>query len=354
VAALRRASVAALAAAGLLLAAGTIDAAAPPFYTCPAGLVATGSDDPLANGSNCAFWLLDRIPSGDAGTSLPGLDVLPVWKQTQGQGVTVAVLDSGIDAAAADLQPNLLPGRNLLDGGTDSSDESGHGTLVASLIAAAPGNGGYVGIAPQAKLLPVKIIGGPGGSRLGNRAAVAGIRYALARGARVINCSFGSFGAAIPGMHAALAAAAKADVLIVIAAGNEHASLDRPGTIHAPDGTGFANTLTVANLAVRSGELAADSNWGARDVQVASLGDYLYGDLPGNPTGGYLGGSSAAAATVAGVAALLRAAYPQATAVQVVRAIRNGSTPLPALQGKVGSGGLVSASGALAYLAAHH
>lgn len=353
---LRRASVAALAAAlaSVLLTAGTIDAAPPAFYTCPAGLVATGSDDSLANGSNCAFWLLDRVPIGDGGTSLPGLGVLPVWKQTQGQGVTVAVLDTGVDPAAVDLQPNLLPGRNLLDGGSDSSDENGHGTLVASLIAAAAGNGGYVGIAPRAKLLPVKIIGGPGGSRLSDRAAVAGIRYALAHGARVINCSFGSFGAAIPGMHAALAAAAKADVVVVIAAGNEHASLDRPGTIYAPDGDGLANTLTVANLAVWSGELATDSNWGVRDVQVASFGDYLYGDLPGNSTGGYLGGSSAAAATVSGVAALLLAAYPQATASQVVQAIRNGSTRLSALQGKVGSGGLVSASGALAYLVAHH
>jgi subtilisin family serine protease len=327
------------------------------FYYCQQGLVDTSTDDALANGSNCAFWLLGAIPSGGDQSgldraSLPGLDVLPVWATTKGAGVTVAVLDTGVDPASSDVQANLLAGRNLSENSADTSDQDGHGTLVASIIGAETGNGGYVGIAPQARLLPVKIMGGSDGTRFSGRAAVAGIYYALSRGARVINCSFGSFGASIPGMAAALKAAARADALVVIAAGNEHASLDRPDTLFAPDGAGLANTLTVANVSATSGRLSADSNWGPRHVQVASLGDYLYGDFPGSEDGGYLGGTSAAAATVSGVAALLRAAFPHATAVQVARAISQGSTPLAALHGKVGSGGLVSATGALRVIAA--
>lgn len=327
-------------------------AASSDFYYCSEGLVDTRTDDALANGSNCAFWLLASFPSGGSDqTSLPGLDVLPVWATSEGAGVTVAVLDTGVDPASLAAQTNLLAGRNLYNSSTNTADGDGHGTLVASIIGAQTGNGGYVGIAPQASLLPVKITGGPDGTRFSGRAAVAGIYYALARGARVINCSFGSFGASIPGMAAALKAASHADALVVIAAGNDHASLDRPGTLFAPDGAGLTNTLTVANVAATSGRLSPDSNWGARHVQVASLGDYLYGDLPGSEDGGYLGGTSAAAATVSGVAALLRAAYPLATAAQVARAISSGSTPLAALHGKVGSGGLVSASGALRMLA---
>jgi subtilisin family serine protease len=365
VAAVRPARAAAVAAValGLFLLGGGVPAgeaaASSNFYYCQDGLVDTSTDDALANGSNCAFWLLGAFPSGGSDeseldqSSLPGLDVLPVWATTQGAGVTVAVLDTGVDPASFDGQTNLLVGRNLYENSSDTSDQDGHGTLVASIIGAETGNGGYVGIAPQARLLPVKIMGGGSdGTRLSGRAAVAGIYYAIRRGARVINCSFGSFGASMPGMAAALKAAAHADVLVVIAAGNEHASLDQAGTLFAPDGAGLTNTVTVANVAATSGRLSPGSNWGPRHVQVASLGDYLYGDFPGSEDGGYLGGTSAAAATVSGVAALLRAAFPHTTAVQVARAISQGSTPLAALHGKVGSGGLVSATGALRVLAA--
>jgi subtilisin family serine protease len=364
VAAVRPARAAAVAAValGLFLLGGGVPAgqaaASSGFYYCQDGLVDTSTDDALANGSNCAFWLLGAFPSGGRDeaqpnqSSLPGLDVFAVWATTKGAGVTVAVLDTGIDPASFDVLPNLLTGRNLYENSSDTSDRDGHGSLVASIIGAEAGNGGYVGIAPEAHLLPVKIMGDVDGTRLSGRAAVAGIYYAIGHGARVINCSFGSFGVSMPGMAAALKAAAHADVLVVIAAGNQHASLDRAGTVFAPDGAGLTNTLTVANVAATSGRLSPDSNWGARHVQVASFGDYLYGDFPGSKDGGYLGGTSAAAATVSGVAALLRAAYPHATAAQVARAISRGSTPLAALRGKVGSGGVVSATGALRMLAA--
>jgi subtilisin family serine protease len=323
------------------------------WYYCPPGLIDTGTADAQANGELCSFWLLKSFPLGGLKEPrlndivVPGLDVLPVWSQTRGLGVTVAVLDTGVDATSADLAPNLLPGWNAEDGGSDTHDPTGHGTLVASIIAAAAGNGGYVGIAPEAKVLPIKVMGDAWSDAAFDRA----VEYAIARGARVLNISLGGLNAPIAGAAKALADAQRAGALVVIAAGNDGVDLDAAGNTEYPDGYGLANTLTVADFTTR-GTVAPDSNVGARHVQIASLGANLWGDYPSNPTGGYLAGSSAAAATVSGVAALLFAADPGATAAQVRRAIIVGAdTGVSALHGKVEANGLLSASGALAALA---
>jgi thermitase len=327
------------------------------WYFCPPSLVQTGSADALANGRYCAFWLLKSFPLGGDGAqasnaaAVPGLDVLQVWGRTRGAGVTVAVVDSGVDGRSADLAPNLLPGRNLYDGNADTSDHAGHGTVIASVIAAPAGNGGYVGIAPDARVLPVRVLGGSSGQDWSDDAVVRGIEYAVASGAKVINLSLGGLNSPIAGIDKALADAQRAGALVVIAAGNDGVDLDDPRYTESPDGYGLENTLTVANFTTRA-TLAADSNYGARHVQIASLGAVLWGDYPDSATGGYLGGSSAATATVSGVAALLFAADRSATAAQVRRAIIVGAnTKVPALQGKVEANGLLSASGALAALA---
>jgi hypothetical protein len=327
------------------------------WYSCPPGLLQTGSADGLANGRYCAFWLLKSFPLGGAtasdlnATAVPGLDVLPVWRRTRGAGVTVAVVDTGVDNESADLAPNLLPGRNTYDTNDDTADVAGHGTVIASVIAAPAGNGGYVGIAPEAKVLPVKVLGGSSGRDWSDRAVVRGIEFALAEGARVINLSIGGLNTPIAGIDKALTDAQRAGALVVIAAGNDGVDLDDPRYTESPDGYGLSNTLTVANFTTRN-TLATDSNYGARHVQIASLGTVLWGDYPGNSTGGYLGGSSAAAAATSGVAALLFAADPSATAGEVRRAIIVGAnTDVRPLQGKVEANGLLSATGALAALA---
>lgn len=326
------------------------------WYYCPPGLVQTGTDDALATGRYCAFWLLRSFPlggataSGPSAAAVPGLDVLPVWRRTRGAGVTVAVVDTGVDRANQDLSPNVLAGRNTYDGSDDTGDSTGHGTVIASVIAAPAGNGGYVGIAPDAKVLPVKVMGGPAGRDWSDRAVVRGVEYALARGAKVVNLSIGGLDAPIAGMQQALADARRAGALVVIAAGNDGVDLDDPRHTESPDGYGLPNTLTVANFTTRN-TLAPDSNYGARHVQVAAIGTVLWGDYPGSATGGYLGGSSAAAAATSGVAALLFAADPAATAAEVRRAIIVGAnTDVPGLRGKVEANGLVSATGALAAL----
>ena len=158
----------------------------------------------------------------------------------------------------------------------------------------------------------------------------------------------------VPGVGAALRAAAKANVLVVLSAGNDGVNLDDTADfVESPNAQayGLPNTLTVANFS-NLGRLASDSNYGANHVQIASLGDMLWGDYPGSTSGGYVGGTSAAAATVSGVAALLFSAYPDASAAQVRRAIISGANHnVPGLRGNNEANGLLSASGALAAMA---
>ena len=103
----------------------------------------------------------------------------------------MAVVDTGVDRASADLAPNLLPGTNTYDGNDNTADAAGHGTVIASVIAAPAGNGGYVGIAPEAKILPVRVMGGASGKDWSDKATVRGIEYAVDHGAKVINLSIG-------------------------------------------------------------------------------------------------------------------------------------------------------------------
>ena len=351
------ATLALLACCALPAARASASSASAYWYFCPPGLLQTGSADGQANGRFCAFWLLKSFPLGGLGqpelnsTSVPGLDVLPIWQRTRGAGVTVAVVDTGVDPSSSDLAPNLLPGWDFYDRSGDTSDVAGHGTLIASIIAAPAGNGGYVGIAPEARILPVKVMGGASGEDWSDQAVVDGIEFALRRGAKVINLSLGGLNSPIAGIDRALADARRAGALVVIAAGNDGVDLDDGRHTESPDGYGLPNALTVADFTNR-GTLADDSNYGVRHVQIASLGANLWGDYPRTENGGYLGGSSAAAATVSGVAALLFAADPGATAAQVRRAIIAGANRgVPVLHGAVEAGGLLSATGALAALA---
>ncbi|MDT7570044.1 MAG: hypothetical protein QOE05_218 [Actinomycetota bacterium] len=151
----------------------------------------------------------------------------PAWRTTQGAGVTVAVIDSGVDFTHPDLRGALLPGKDFSDSGT-VTDDCGHGTEVAGIIGARRGNGrGIAGVAPQVKLLPLK----DGADCTVNMdAMVAAIRYATAAHARVINISQGT----IPGwgdalftllqkqeMQAAVDEAWRRGTLVVAAAGND-------------------------------------------------------------------------------------------------------------------------------------
>jgi len=213
----------------------------------------------------------------------------------------IAVLDTGVDGRVRDLRDQIVSdlARSFIDESPALTDRSGHGTHVAGIIAAASGNGiGVAGIA-HARLLIVKVADEQG--RATTSTLVRGIRYAVARGARIINLSFGGAGFSKLEQDTILDAR-RAGALVVAAAGNSGGAgspREYPGA--------YRHVLTVA--AVRSdGDAILDSTRGPQ-VAIAAPGKRVFSTLP-NGRYGRRTGTSMAAAVVSGAAARLLAVRP--------------------------------------------
>ncbi|MEL6916729.1 MAG: S8 family peptidase [Bacteroidota bacterium] len=201
-------------------------------------------------------------------------------------------------------------------------DES-HGTHVAGIIAAERNNGkGANGVANNAAIMSIRAV--PNGDEYDKDIAL-GIRYAVDNGAKIINCSFGkSFSPKAKWVYDAIKYAASKDVLIVHAAGNDGADLDKPSNPNFPNdqinnGPEIAdNVVTVGALASKYGSemVASFSNYGTINVDVFAPGAAIYSTFPNN-TYETIGGTSMASPAVAGVGALIRSYYPKLTAPQV-------------------------------------
>jgi subtilisin len=123
-----------------------------------------------------------------AGWGITSFDLPKAWQHTQGEGVIIAVLDSGVDLTHPDLTENLLDGINMLNPGAPA-DGNGHGTHVTGVLVAQNNEIGMVGVCPKAKVLPVKVLDDSG---VGNLVTVGnGIRWAADRGADFIVMSLG-------------------------------------------------------------------------------------------------------------------------------------------------------------------
>lgn len=234
-------------------------------------------------------------------------------------GVTVAVLDTGIDATHPELMGRVLPGYNFLDGNQDTTDRDGHGTHVAGIIGARGGNRlGIAGVAWDVRLLPVKVMNGQGGSDIG---AIAGIKYAVDAGARVLNLSFSGEGSERSLLFdLALDYVTRHGAVAVVAAGNQHRSLSPPANSPA--------AIAVSATAHRSYEtLASFSNFGP-GVFMAAPGDDILSTYPGNRYQA-LSGTSMAAPFVSGAVAVLLAEHPDWTPAQVREALATATDQLP-------------------------
>jgi subtilisin family serine protease len=258
------------------------------------------------------------------------LDLPRAWQLSRGRGVTVAIVDTGARLEHPDLAPNIwtnfdeVPGNGVDDDhngyvddvhgvdlttratAQDLADGNGHGTHVAGIVAAAANGKGVVGVAPQAKLMIVKVLDASGVGRSG--AIAEGIRYAAANGARVINLSLGGDGAD-QALDDAIRDAGAAGALVVASAGNNGRDIDQkpsyPASIAAP------NLITVASTDPQGGrDLSEFSNYGALDVQVAAPGGQI---LSATKDGGWavMSGTSMAAPMVTGVAALAASVNPK-------------------------------------------
>ena len=284
--------------------------------------------------------LADGVP--DPGRAQQwGLDAIgadAAWAVTRGAGVVVAVVDTGV-APAPDLDGRLLPGWNVLARSENAADDNGHGTHVAGTVAEVGGNGlAESGVAPEASILPVKVLDSTGA---GSDADVAaGIVWAADHDARIINLSLGGSQPSTV-LADGVAYARTRGVLIVAAAGNDGGAVGVPARLAG----------VVAVGAVDSTRVRAPFSAGGRALDLVAPGvDILQQTLDG--VGGYAdrswSGTSMASPQVAGVAALALAAGRAKTAAGLARLLTRTALDLgvPGRDPAYGAG-LVRADAAL-------
>jgi subtilisin family serine protease len=309
---------------------------------------------------------------GQAEPDLWALDALgaeQAWDVARGAGVVVAVVDTGLDFTHPDMAGNIwtnlreVPGNGVDDDGNgfvddvhgwdvsnddnDPTDGNGHGTHVSGTIAAQDNNGlGIVGVAPDAQIMPVKALGDSGSGSTFDLAA--GLLYASANGADVINNSWGCQGGCptVPELEDAVAMAYQRGATVVFAAGNDNRDVRNYAPQNRPESI-------VASASDPSNPRASFSNFGFVDVGAPGAGppdepgvtesvrgilslkaanctlcssELIVGDI-------YLreAGTSMAAPHVAGLAALILSQHPDYSAEQVRQVIRrsavDASTP---------------------------
>ena len=260
-------------------------------------------------------WGLDKISAEEA------------WATTRGIGVLVAVIDTGVDLTHPDLSANIVgPGADLVDpaGADGAQDQNGHGTHVAGIIAAVSGNGaGIAGVAPEARLLPVRVLDKEGN---GTTAQIAdGIRYAADQGAQVINLSLGFqsplgeavkvLGGVTP-VYDAIDYAFDKGAVVVFAAGNDsvpvcaepaaHPRVLCVGATDRSDGRSYFSsgdaTMTKRYLMAPGGDGLSCAG-GIFSTYLASAPEAA--GCSDDASYGSLAGTSMAAPHVSGVAALL-------------------------------------------------
>ncbi|KQW87275.1 peptidase S8 [Massilia sp. Root418] len=242
------------------------------------------------------------------------------WDKTQGAGITIAILDSGVDASHPDLQPNLVAGTNIYGGNSDTSDVCGHGTAVAGAAAARTGNAaGVAGVAGQARIMPVRIAypDPTYGCYAYYSTVASGLTYAADHGARIANVSYGGVSGSAAVQSAAQYMKSKGG-LVFVSAGNNGISESIAPT----------SSMIVVSATDGNDAKASWSSYGSF-VTLAAPGSGIWTTTKG---GGYQAwnGTSFASPVAASVAALMMAANPALDPAKVQSLLQSTAVDLGA------------------------
>lgn len=307
----------------------------------------------------------------DGGKQGADISALKAWEKTQGsESIVVAVLDSGVDYTHPDLAANIwtrpasvpqyedeqlgevddLHGISTAgdvgDVSGDPMDENGHGTHCAGIIGAEGNNNqGIAGVNWHVQIMPLKFMskGGFGTTK----GAIEAINYVIDRkragvNVRVISASWGSTQKS-KALQEVIKRAGDEGILFVAAAGNNSSNNDR--SPHFPSSYDLPNVISVA-ATNRNDELASFSNFGLKSVHIAAPGAQILSTWLGNEYEEH-SGTSMATPMVSGVAALVLSKEPKMTVAQLRERLLRSVDKLPALEGKVASGGRLNAARAV-------
>jgi hypothetical protein len=249
----------------------------------------------------------------DWGVSRIGAD--KIWDTATGIGVTVAVIDTGIEMTHPDLQGKVTKGYDFVNDKESPEDDNGHGTHVAGIVMAARNDTGVVGVSHGTSVMPVKVLNSAGSGYISDVAK--GIYWATDNGAQIINLSLGA-PVDTDVLRNAVNYASSKGVLLVAAAGNEYgAPCQYPAA--------YGNVICVV-ATDSSNRLASFSNVGG---ELAAPGVSNYSTFLGG-TYRYLSGTSMAAPHVAGSLALLRGICTDCTSSELIGTLRDTAVDLGA------------------------
>jgi subtilisin family serine protease len=321
-------------------------------------------------------WALRNNGTFAAGTAGADIKAYLAWDITTGsESIIIADIDTGIDYDHPDLITNIWTnagetsctdgidndgngfvddcrGWDFVNNDNDPMDDHGHGTHVAGIIGAKANNGrGIAGIMWDARIMALKAFGSDG---LGNVAdIISAVNYAVVKGARIINASYGgnSYSQA---EYDAINAANTANILFVAAAGNEWAGTGGTNNDLSPVYPSSYNLPNIISVAATDQKdlLASFSNFGTSSVHLAAPGVYILSTLPndGYQNKEFWPGTSMATPHVVGTAALLMTYYQDFTMQQIKDTILASVDKLPNLANYVSTGGRLNAYEAISSL----
>lgn len=227
------------------------------------------------------------------GWGISAFKVNDIWNSSQGEGVVIGVIDTGCDLNHKDIKNNLLPGINIVEPDKEPQDDNSHGCHVTGIICAENNDFGVVGVAPKAKVRPIKVLDGYGDGEIKN--VVKGIRWAIEQKVDIICMSLGTI-KPIASLRKAIKAADAAGIPLIVAAGNMGESE------HLLYPANYPETISVGSI-TKDLNRSEFSNTG-KNLDFLAPGSDILSTVPGNQYA-IMSGTSMAAPFVCGLAALL-------------------------------------------------